>query len=76
VPRGIGAARCNPQASLLRGSVGDPSANLTEGGAQGFDLNGRLLRYQLAVPPPALPQLDIRETQGMVQVYTPPGPVA
>ena len=41
-----------------------------------FALNGQLLRYQLAVPPPALPQLEVRETQGMVQVYTPPGPVA
>ncbi len=41
-----------------------------------FALNGQLLRYQLAVPPPALPQLEVREAQGMVQVYTPPGPVA
>ena len=41
-----------------------------------FALNGTLLRHQLAVPPPALPQLEVRETQGMVQVYTPPGPVA
>ena len=41
-----------------------------------FALNGQLLRYQLVVPPPALPQLEVRETQGMVQDYTPPGPVA
>ncbi|MBV9164309.1 MAG: Rieske 2Fe-2S domain-containing protein [Pseudonocardiales bacterium] len=40
-----------------------------------FALNGELLRYQLAVPPPALPQLEVRETQGVVQVYAPPGPV-
>jgi cytochrome b6-f complex iron-sulfur subunit len=40
-----------------------------------FALNGELLRYQLRVPPPALPQLEVRETHGVVQVYAPPGPV-
>ncbi|MGH3832262.1 MAG: ubiquinol-cytochrome c reductase iron-sulfur subunit [Pseudonocardiaceae bacterium] len=41
-----------------------------------FALGGQLLRYQLAVPPAALPRLEVRETQGMVQVFAPPGPVA
>ncbi|MEO7195390.1 MAG: Rieske 2Fe-2S domain-containing protein [Pseudonocardiaceae bacterium] len=41
-----------------------------------FALNGQLLRYQLAVPPAALPRLEVRESQGMVQVFAPPGPVA
>jgi Rieske Fe-S protein len=40
-----------------------------------FALNGELLRYQLRVPPPALPQLEVRETHGAVQVYAPAGPV-
>jgi nitrite reductase/ring-hydroxylating ferredoxin subunit len=40
-----------------------------------FALDGELLRYQLRVPPPALPQLQVRETHGAVQVYAPPGPV-
>ena len=40
-----------------------------------FALNGELLRYQLRVPPPALPRLEVRETNGEVQVYAPPGPV-
>lgn len=37
-----------------------------------FALDGALLRYQLRVPPPALPQLEVRETRGVVQVYAPP----
>ncbi|MGH3854829.1 MAG: ubiquinol-cytochrome c reductase iron-sulfur subunit [Pseudonocardiaceae bacterium] len=40
-----------------------------------FALSGQLLRYQLAVPPAALPRLEVRETEGMVQVFAPPGPV-
>ena len=40
-----------------------------------FALNGQLLRHQLPVPPPALPQLEVRETDGVVQIYAPPGPV-
>jgi nitrite reductase/ring-hydroxylating ferredoxin subunit len=40
-----------------------------------FALNGELLHYQLRVPPAALPQLEVRETDGVVQVYAPPGPV-
>ena len=39
-----------------------------------FALDGKLLRHQLAVAPPALPQLEVREAGGMVQVYAPPGP--
>jgi cytochrome b6-f complex iron-sulfur subunit len=41
-----------------------------------FALNGELLRYQLPVPPPALPQFEVREVDGAVQVYAPPGPTA
>ncbi|MGH3825919.1 MAG: hypothetical protein ACRDQX_01895 [Pseudonocardiaceae bacterium] len=44
--------------------------------ASSFALGGELLRYQLAVPPAAVPRLEVRETQGMVQVFAPPGPVA
>lgn len=39
-----------------------------------FALDGELLRHQLRVAPPALPQLEVRETNGSVQVYAPPGP--
>jgi cytochrome b6-f complex iron-sulfur subunit len=39
-----------------------------------FALDGELLRHQLRVPPPALPQLEVRETDGAVQIYAPPGP--
>lgn len=39
-----------------------------------FALDGELLRHQLQVPPPALPQLEVRETDGAVQIYAPPGP--
>ncbi|MGH3782358.1 MAG: Rieske (2Fe-2S) protein [Pseudonocardiaceae bacterium] len=41
-----------------------------------FAVSGELLRYQLRVPPPALPQFQVREMNGMVQVYAPPGPGA
>jgi nitrite reductase/ring-hydroxylating ferredoxin subunit len=41
-----------------------------------FAVSGELLRYQLRVPPPALPQFQVREVNGMVQVYAPPGPGA
>lgn len=41
-----------------------------------FAVSGELLRYQLRVPPPALPQFQVREVDGMVQVYAPPGPGA
>ena len=40
-----------------------------------FALTGELLRYQLPVPPAALPQFEVREMHGEVQVYAPPGPV-
>lgn len=40
-----------------------------------FALGGELLRHQLPAPPPALPQLEVRETHGEVQVFAPPGPV-
>ncbi|MBV9143220.1 MAG: Rieske 2Fe-2S domain-containing protein [Pseudonocardiales bacterium] len=36
-----------------------------------FALDGHLLRYQLAVPPRPLPTLQVRETDGVVQVYAP-----
>jgi len=39
-----------------------------------FALDGELLRHQLRVAPPALPQLEVRETNGSVQIYAPPGP--
>ncbi|MGH3548020.1 MAG: Rieske (2Fe-2S) protein [Pseudonocardiaceae bacterium] len=41
-----------------------------------FAISGELLHYQLRVPPPALPQFQVREIDGMVQVYAPPGPGA
>ncbi len=41
-----------------------------------FALSGKLLRAQLPVPPPALPQFEVREMHGEVQVYAPPGPMA
>lgn len=37
-----------------------------------FAINGQLLRYQLRVPPPPLPHLEVRETNGAVQVFAPP----
>ncbi|HEX8935215.1 MAG TPA: Rieske (2Fe-2S) protein [Pseudonocardiaceae bacterium] len=40
-----------------------------------FALGGELLRHQLPVPPPPLPHLEVRETDGVVQIYAPPGPV-
>ena len=40
-----------------------------------FALTGELLRYQLPVPPAALPQFEVREMHGEVQVYAPSGPV-
>ena len=40
-----------------------------------FAVSGELLAHQLPVPPRALPQLQVRETHGDVQVYAPPGPV-
>jgi cytochrome b6-f complex iron-sulfur subunit len=36
-----------------------------------FALDGHLLRYQLAVPPRPLPKLQVREADGVVQVYAP-----
>jgi nitrite reductase/ring-hydroxylating ferredoxin subunit len=36
-----------------------------------FALDGQLLRHQLRVPPPALPQLEVRETDGAVQIFAP-----
>jgi cytochrome b6-f complex iron-sulfur subunit len=41
-----------------------------------FALGGQLLHYQLAVPPRPLPHLQVREVDGTVQVFAPPGPVA
>ena len=41
-----------------------------------FAVNGQLLRYQLPVPPPALPRFEVREVHGDVQIYAPPGPLA
>jgi nitrite reductase/ring-hydroxylating ferredoxin subunit len=38
-----------------------------------FALGGQLLHYQLAVPPRALPHLEVREVDGAVQVFA-PGP--
>jgi cytochrome b6-f complex iron-sulfur subunit len=40
-----------------------------------FAVSGELLRHQLPVPPAALPQFEVREVHGEVQVYAPPGPV-
>lgn len=40
-----------------------------------FALNGQLLRHQLPVAPAPLPQLEVRETGGQVQIYAPPGSV-
>lgn len=36
-----------------------------------FALDGQLVRYQLAVPPRPLPKLQVREADGVVQVYAP-----
>ncbi|MGH3763829.1 MAG: ubiquinol-cytochrome c reductase iron-sulfur subunit [Pseudonocardiaceae bacterium] len=41
-----------------------------------FAVSGELLTHQLAAAPPALPHLQVRETNGVVQVFAPPGPVA
>lgn len=41
-----------------------------------FSLGGQLLRHQLAVPPRPLPHLRVRESNGMVQIFAPPGPIA
>jgi len=41
-----------------------------------FALSGELLRHQLPAPLAALPQFEVREVHGEVQVYAPPGPVA
>jgi len=41
-----------------------------------FALSGQLLRYQLAVPPAPLPRLEVRESNGMVQIFAPPAPSA
>lgn len=40
-----------------------------------FALNGQLLRHQLPIAPAPLPQLEVRETDGQVQIYAPPGSV-
>lgn len=41
-----------------------------------FGLDGQLLRHQLPQPPRPLPQLRVREADGTVQVFAPPGPTA
>jgi len=41
-----------------------------------FAVSGELLRHQLPVAPRPLPQLQVRELHGDVQVYAPPGPTA
>nr|WP_239028865.1 Rieske (2Fe-2S) protein [Pseudonocardia acidicola] len=41
-----------------------------------FAIDGQLVRHQLPMAPPPLPQLEVRELNGEVQVYAPPGPVA
>jgi cytochrome b6-f complex iron-sulfur subunit len=41
-----------------------------------FALSGRLLHYQLAIAPRPLPHLQVREIDGTVQIFAPPGPVA
>jgi cytochrome b6-f complex iron-sulfur subunit len=40
-----------------------------------FALGGQLLHYQLAVAPRPLPHLQVRELDGTVQIFAPPGPV-
>lgn len=40
-----------------------------------FALNGELVAHQLPTPPPPLPQLQVRETHGEVQIFAPPGQV-
>jgi Rieske Fe-S protein len=40
-----------------------------------FALSGQLLHYQLAYPPRPLPHLPVREVDGRVEIYAPPGPV-
>lgn len=37
-----------------------------------FAVTGELLFHHLPVPPPALPQLTVREVQGAIQVFAPP----
>jgi cytochrome b6-f complex iron-sulfur subunit len=41
-----------------------------------FALGGQLLHYQLAIAPRPLPHLQVREIDGAVQIFAPPGPVA
>jgi nitrite reductase/ring-hydroxylating ferredoxin subunit len=41
-----------------------------------FAVTGQLLHYQLAAAPRPLPRFEVREVDGMVQVYAPPGPAA
>jgi cytochrome b6-f complex iron-sulfur subunit len=41
-----------------------------------FAVSGELLRHQLPMAPGPLPQLQVREMHGDVQVYAPPGPIA
>jgi nitrite reductase/ring-hydroxylating ferredoxin subunit len=36
-----------------------------------FGLTGAVLRYQLAVPPPALPAIVVREVDGRIEVFSP-----
>jgi cytochrome b6-f complex iron-sulfur subunit len=36
-----------------------------------FALDGRLVRYELRTPPPALPELAVREVEGSVQIFAP-----
>lgn len=37
-----------------------------------FALGGQVLRHQLAIAPAALPHVQVRETDGMVQIFAPP----
>lgn len=41
-----------------------------------FAVSGELLRHQLPMAPRPLPQLQVREVHGDVQIYAPPGPIA
>jgi len=41
-----------------------------------FALGGQLLRHQLPAAPPPLPHLQVREVDGTVQIFAPPGPTA
>ncbi|HJT02566.1 MAG TPA: Rieske (2Fe-2S) protein [Pseudonocardiaceae bacterium] len=40
-----------------------------------FALSGELIAHQLPTPPPPLPQLEVREAHGEVQIFAPPGSV-